>query len=196
MSRAGLEPGRDQSNEEPGLLVTRAVSRSGESHGENQGWWSPEARSWEMLHDCGTWETLSSLEKLEEAGSPMGGSGGLSRRRSRGSGVGASGPEKTIWSLFGFRFQTCSGLPQSLRDHSLVSPFYLKDLQFRAGKHLVYWSITWSRSCSPLWAQDQTESPESYKGGRGWALPQQESPWWVLNYTRSHSSIPSPLPEK
>lgn len=25
-----------------------------------------------MLHDCGTWETSSSLEKLEEAGSLMG----------------------------------------------------------------------------------------------------------------------------
>ena len=49
-----------------------------------------------MLHYCGTWETSSSLEKLEEAGSLMGGSGGLSSKRSRGSGVGASGPEKTI----------------------------------------------------------------------------------------------------
>ena len=96
MSRAGLELGRDQSSEEPGLLVTRAVSRSRESRGENQGWWSPEARSREMLHDCGTWGTPSSLEELEDAGSPMGGSGSLSSRRSRGSGVGASGTEKII----------------------------------------------------------------------------------------------------
>ena len=35
-----------------------------------------------MLHDCGIWGTSSSLEELEEAGSPVGGSGSLSSKRS------------------------------------------------------------------------------------------------------------------
>ena len=79
--RAGSDLGRAQSPEEPGLLVTKAVSGSQESHGRSREWWRSEAGTERCFVAVAFEESPLLLEGRLEAGSPVGGFGGLSGKR-------------------------------------------------------------------------------------------------------------------
>lgn len=62
-------------------------------------------------------------ERMEE-GSPVRSSGSLSGK-TRTVKCGGSRKWRRLSPLFGFHFQTCSGLPQRLKNHIFVSSLFL-----------------------------------------------------------------------
>lgn len=183
LSGAGSEPGRGNSSEEPVLIGLATISRSWDGcHWGCQVWWRPRGLE---LGCSMRWHSGLSFSAGRADGGRQPGRRLCSLSSERPWCARTWGQQE--WnrpqSLVQFNFQTCSGLPQSLQDHTFVSSLFLPKapaVQSRVLSPLVSQSSGHEDGTGAwYWTEFQLQRQE----GAG-PTPGKPACLQVLNYTR------------